>query len=410
MRITTGSRRSPFRGRKTATSARAIGAVIAVSALALTSACTIGNNSTNADSSQAANSSNGDREQKSKAHLKSNFKDGATSADITKPVEVTADEKIDSVSLVNPEGVEVKGTFNDDHTKWTASEKLGFGRTYTLEAKSGSEKLNETFTTVTPDYTLGYSLSPMDGSTVGVGQTIAIRFEGVPTDRKAIEKAISIETDPHVEGAFYWITNQEVRWRPEHFWKPGTKVSVKVDLYGVDLGDGAYGDADMSAKFTIGDETRAVVDDNTKTMTVYHNGEVIKTMPVSLGRDDQYPTPNGIYMIGDQHQSIVMDSRTYGLPLEAGGYKQDVAYATQMSYSGIYIHSAPWSVWAQGNTNTSHGCVNVSPENALWVLNNMGRGDIVEVKNTTGGTLNGADGLGDWNIPWSTWKGGNDNS
>ena len=35
------------------------------------------------------------------------------------------------------------------------------------------------------------------------------------------------------------------------------------------------------------------------------------------------------------------------------------------------------------------------------------RGDIVEVLNTTGPTLSGTDGLGDWNIPWDTWKAGN---
>ena len=101
-----------------------------------------------------------------------------------------------------------------------------------------------------------------------------------------------------------------------------------------------------------------------------------------------------------------MDSSTFGLT-GAGSYVTDVQYATQMSYSGIYIHAAPWSVYAQGNTNTSHGCVNVSVENAAWVFNNMKRGDIVEVKNTQGETLNGSDGLGDWNIPWKTWKAGN---
>ena len=304
--------------------------------------------------------------------------------------------------------MEVEGTFNKDRTTWTAGEKLGFGRQYTLKAKSGKETLKQTFTTVTAYGTQSYSLAPLDGSTVGVGQTIALRFDSAVADREAVEEAITVETSPKVEGAFYWITAQEVRWRPENYWKPGTEVTVTTDLYGVEIGDGVYGTADQEASFTIGDETRAVVDDATKTMTIYQNGQATKTMPVSLGRDGtEYATPNGVYMVGDQHESILMDSSTFGLAVENGGYKKDVAYATQMSYSGIYIHSAPWSVWAQGNTNTSHGCVNVSPENALWVLNNFKRGDIVEVKNTTGSTLSGSDGLGDWNIDWKTWKAGN---
>ncbi|HIW96017.1 MAG TPA: L,D-transpeptidase family protein [Candidatus Corynebacterium gallistercoris] len=408
VRITTPNR-SPIAalGRRAKKTTTAVGAVMAVGALAFTAACTIdqgsGSNNSEVSASSAANAQDTE-----KVELKSTVKDGSTSVPVSTPLEVSSTEKIDSVTLINPEGVEVEGTFNKDRTTWTAGEKLGFGRQYTLKAKSGKETLKQTFTTVTAYGTQSYSLAPLDGSTVGVGQTIALRFDSAVADREAVEEAITVETSPKVEGAFYWITAQEVRWRPENYWKPGTEVTVTTDLYGVEIGDGVYGTADQEASFTIGDETRAVVDDATKTMTIYQNGQATKTMPVSLGRDGtEYATPNGVYMVGDQHESILMDSSTFGLAVENGGYKKDVAYATQMSYSGIYIHSAPWSVWAQGNTNTSHGCVNVSPENALWVLNNFKRGDIVEVKNTTGSTLSGSDGLGDWNIDWKTWKAGN---
>ena len=88
----------------------------------------------------------------------------------------------------------------------------------------------------------------------------------------------------------------------------------------------------------------------------------------------------------------------------------EVDFATQMSYSGVFVHSAPWSVGAQGHTNTSHGCLNVSPSNAIWYYNNSKRGDILEVVNTVGNTLSGTDGLGDWNIPWDQWKVGNANT
>ena len=139
------------------------------------------------------------------------------------------------------------------------------------------------------------------------------------------------------------------------------------------------------------------IEDNVEVTTEPH---VVKTMPISMG-SASYPTPNGVYFLGDHNPSMIMDSSTFGLPTTAaGGYRSTVNYATQMSFSGIYVHSAPWSIAQQGNTNVSHGCLNVSPDNAKWFLENTTIGDIVEVKNTQGGQLSGTDGLGDWNIPY----------
>jgi lipoprotein-anchoring transpeptidase ErfK/SrfK len=223
----------------------------------------------------------------------------------------------------------------------------------------------------------------------------------------AAQKAIKITTNPPVEGAFYWLNNREVRWRPAQYWKPGTAVDVAVNTYGVDLGDGLFGQENVTTHFTIGDEVIATADDNTKIVTVRRNGEVIKTMPTSMGKNST-PTDNGVYLVGDRFTHIIMDSSTYGVPANSpNGYRLDVDWATQISYSGIFVHSAPWSVGSQGYTNTSHGCLNVSPSNAVWFYDNTKRGDIVEVLNTVGSTLPGTDGLGDWNIPWEQWKAGN---
>lgn len=382
-------------------------ASLSIALLGFTASCTIDrDNNEHQIESSSSTGKQGNGDEKAENKLTSNIKDGDDEVDVTEHVQVKAGQKIDKVSLINDAGEEVKGKFNDDKTEWTVPTKLGYSRTYTLTAKSGDKKLKQTFTTMTPGMTLDGALAPLDGSTVGIGQTIALHFDAPVEDRKAVEDAIIVETTPKVEGAFYWITAQDVRWRPEKYWEPGTKVNVKANLYGTKIGEGVYGGEDRSAKFTIGDDMRALVDDKTKTMTIKKNGKTVQTMPVSLGMDYQYPTPNGTYIIGDQHESLTMDSSTFGLT-GAGSYVTDVQYATQMSYSGIYIHAAPWSVYAQGNTNTSHGCVNVTVDNAAWVFNNMKRGDIVEVKNTQGETLNGSDGLGDWNIPWKTWKAGN---
>lgn len=184
-------------------------------------------------------------------------------------------------------------------------------------------------------------------------------------------------------------------------------MTVKADLYGKDFGNGIYGQQDSETNFTIGEEVLTKVDNSTKTLTVYRNGEEVKSFAIALGRDNSYDTPNGTYVVGDKHDSLVMDSRTYGLSLEAGGYVTPVNYATQLSWSGIYVHSAPWATWAMGQTNVSHGCINATPADAQWYMNTVKRGDPVEIVNTKGDTLPGTDGLGYWNIDWETIKAGN---
>ncbi|MDK4309191.1 L,D-transpeptidase [Corynebacterium accolens] len=347
-------------------------------------------------------------EQKEKSKLSASVKDGAEDVDPSKPVTVESTTQLKSVTMTNELGVEVEEKLSEDGKKWTTAEDLGYNHTYSIVAsdKDGNKK-NLSFSTSQAAGVAQVAMTPIPGSEVGVGQVIGVNFGTYITDRKAAEDTITVKTNPEVEGAFYWVNNQEVRWRPKEYWEPGTKVEVKVDQYGKDLGGGIYGGENTGTDFTIGDRTVALVDNATKTMKVYKNKELLRTIPVSLGRDYQYDTPNGRYVIGDQHQSLLMDSETFGLPHDAGGYSTEVDWATQMSYSGIYVHSAPWSVWAQGNSNTSHGCINVTPEAAQWFQNTVKRGDIVRVFNTYGETLNPMDGLGDWNLSWEEWSKGN---
>ncbi|KAB3520978.1 L,D-transpeptidase family protein [Corynebacterium sp. zg254] len=383
-------------------------AVVATSVaafLGLTAACTIDRGDSGSHNGDSASHSQG--EDGDSIGLTASVKDNAKGVKVTDTISVEGKD-MSTVTLTNDEGTEVAGEFNGDKSKWSSTEKLGYNRTYTLTAKSGDKTLKKTFSTTQADYVADSALSPLDQSTVGIAQSVALFFDTPVSNKKAVQDAITVETSNNTEGAFYWLTDQSLRWRPKEFWKPGTEVTVKSNLYGVEVSDGVFGDADREASFTIGDDVRAEVDDATKTMTVTKNGEVIKTMPVSNGRDSaQWATPNGTYTVGDQYDTLTMDSNTYGLAPENGGYVTPVNYATQMSWSGIYIHGAPWSVYAQGNTNTSHGCVNVSDANAQWVYENLKRGDVVIVKNTVGGQLDGHDGLGDWQIPWEEWSKGN---
>ena len=237
------------------------------------------------------------------------------------------------------------------------------------------------------------SITPNEGDVVGVAQPIIIRFPSAVPDRAVAEKAMRVTASgaegEELTGAFHWFSDTQVRWRPEAMWPGNTQVTVEA--------------GDTTRTFQIGDALVATADDATKVITVTRNGEVVRTMPTSMGKAG-YETPNGVYTVGDKQRDYVMDSTTLGVPLsDPEGYRVTVDTAVRMSNSGLFIHSAPWSTWAQGNTNTSHGCLNVSVADGEWFMQNSKRGDAIVVVNTTGGVMNGNDGLTDFSMPWGEW-------
>ncbi|MGQ4597877.1 Ig-like domain-containing protein [Nocardia sp. R6R-6] len=227
------------------------------------------------------------------------------------------------------------------------------------------------------------SINIADGEVVGVAQPIIITFKEPVTDHATAEQAIKITSSKPAPGHFYWRGDKQVRWRPEEFWPDNTDVQVQA--------------GGTTSSFRIGDAFVTTADDDTHTITITRNGEVVKEMPTSMGKP-KHETPNGTYIVGEQQRKMIMDSSTYGVPTtDPEGYKLEVEYATRISNSGIFVHAAPWSVAQQGVSNASHGCLNVSTENAKWFFENARRGDPVIVQNTQGGTLSTSDGLGDWN-------------
>lgn len=231
------------------------------------------------------------------------------------------------------------------------------------------------------------SLSPADGEVVGIAQPVLINFSKpvAAADQGRVQETVTVTTSPPQEGVFYWFGDKQLRWRPNQFWTPGTVVDVEA--------------GNTRTRYSIGDAFVTVADDATHMVTVTLNGKVVKTMPVSMGMD-RFPTPNGVYYLQERLPTVVMDSSTFGIPVQdpSGlGYKVNVQYASRMSWNGIYLHAAPWSVASQGKADVSHGCLNVSTDNAKWFMENSHRGDPVIVKNTKGGILSRGDGLGDWN-------------
>ena len=229
------------------------------------------------------------------------------------------------------------------------------------------------------------SFNPVSGATVGVAQPILINFQRPIADAGMAQDAIHISSTPPVSGKFYWVTPTQLRWRPLSFWPAHTAVHVDA--------------AGTIEDFVTGDQLIATADDATHQLTVTRNGTVEKTIPMSMGMAaGGHQTPNGTYYVLDKKASVVMDSSTYGVPVNSAyGYKVTVQDAVRFDNSGDYVHSAPWSVDDQGKRDVSHGCINISPSNAKWFIDNFGAGDPIVVKNSVG-TYSKNDGSNDWQL------------
>jgi lipoprotein-anchoring transpeptidase ErfK/SrfK len=227
------------------------------------------------------------------------------------------------------------------------------------------------------------TFNPVNGATVGVARPIYINFAVPISDHAMAEQAIHISSIPPVPGRFYWVGDSQVRWRPQDFWPKGTVVNIDA--------------AGAKSSFRVGDSLVANVDNATHQMTIVRNGNVEKTIPESMGKPG-HDTPNGTYYVLEKFPDIVMDSATYGVPnTSADGYKVHVQLAVRFDNSGNFVHSAPWSVADQGKRNVSHGCINISPDNARWFYDNFGSGDPIVIRNSVG-TYNKPDGASDWQM------------
>jgi lipoprotein-anchoring transpeptidase ErfK/SrfK len=335
---------------------------------------------------------------------------GATGVAPGEPVSVlVAEGKVGDVRLTGADGKVVAGKARPDGSGWDSAEPLGYRKTYKLTATAtGSDgkpvTRESTFTTAKPARQLGVSVNLDQGETVGVGMPLIFTFSGNVADKAAAEKALEVTAEPATEGAFRWFGDKQVTWRPKDYWKSGTKIKIHAAVYGKALGKGSYGREDKTITGTVGDKLVAVADGQTHQMTVSVNDKEVKTMPTSMGKPG-HNTPAGSYTVMSEHTGYTMNSATYGVPEDApGGYSTFVQYAVRLSYSGIFYHSAPWSVRQQGRTNVSHGCLNLSTENTKWLMDTSKKGDIVTVRNSGGPKLQPTDGWSVWQLSWDEWR------
>jgi lipoprotein-anchoring transpeptidase ErfK/SrfK len=213
------------------------------------------------------------------------------------------------------------------------------------------------------------SILPADGALVGVAHPVVVTFAAPVTNHTAAEGSIHVSSPGNMSGHFERPESNVVQWVPDRYWPAHSHVSVGVSA----------GIQELTTGFDTGDAFLGVASISAHTFTVSRNGEVLRTMPASMGKPSR-PTPVGHFTALEKQRSVVMDSRTIGIPLSSPeGYKITAQYAVRVTWSGVYVHSAPWSVDSQGHANVSHGCINLSPDNAAWYFDNVNVGDPIEV-------------------------------
>jgi lipoprotein-anchoring transpeptidase ErfK/SrfK len=346
--------------------------------------------------------------------LSMNVRKGARAVPVSTLLKVKAThQKLSSVEVTSEHGP-VAGKVSADGASWTAAQRLEPGTTYTVTATGTSEtgdQVTKTSRFRTQALSLSQqtypSISPLAGQTVGIGMPVIIHFDVPVTDHKSIEQSLHVTSTPAQPGSWHWLSDTEVHWRPKTYWKAGTDVTVDADINGVPAGGGIYGQMDKHVGFHIGDAHVYKVNTVTDQMRVFSNGRLIKTIPITTGEQPKYTTRSGVKVIIEKDRYHDMNSETIGIdPNSADGYNlKDVEYAMRLTYSGEFIHAAPWSVGSQGHSNVSHGCTGMSTSNAGWLFDMSQVGDVVEYVGTNR-PMEFTNGYGDWNESYQDYKAG----
>jgi len=317
------------------------------------------------------------------------------------------------VSVSGGAGV-LRGVLSADKLTWQSTGRLQPGVTYSVRGTAVDAKgLQKVYSARfrTENLALGKqtfpSFFPAPGATVGVGLPAIIKFDVPVKDHQSIQRHLKVTSVPAQAGAFHWISDTEVHWRPKTYWQPGTKVTVTADIDSVPAGNGVFGQKSRTTSFKIGRSMISKVNMRTDQLQVFKDGKLIRTIPITTGRQPKFTTRSGTKVIIEKYRHKRMNSETVGIAVNsADGYDiDDVEFAMRLTYSGEFLHAAPWSVGSQGRANVSHGCTGMSTENAGWLYNNSIIGDVVEYTGTSR-MMTLANGIGDWNLPFTQYAQG----
>jgi lipoprotein-anchoring transpeptidase ErfK/SrfK len=315
------------------------------------------------------------------------------------------------IALTNADGKVVAGALNRDRTSFTTTEPLGYGASYSWVGSvvghdGKAVPVQGNFTTINPTKQVNGQFQLADGQTVGVAAPVIIQFDAAIDDanRATVEKALKVTTDQPVEGSWAWLPDEvggsRVHYRTKDYYPAGTKVHVDAKLYGVKFGDDAYGAQDISLDFAIGRRQVVKAEASSHRIQVLDgSGAVIMDFPCSYGEADlpRNITRSGIHVVTEKYEDFYMSN-------PAAGYTNaHERWAVRISNNGEFIHANPSSAGAQGNSNVTNGCINLSTSDAEQYFQTAIYGDPVEVTGTSV-QLSYADGdLWDWAVSWDEW-------
>ncbi|APA94263.1 L,D-transpeptidase [Nocardia seriolae] len=316
--------------------------------------------------------------------------------------------RIDQLTLTNANGKQVTGTFDAARSKFTVNEALGYGATYTWAGTAtGTDNkpvaIDGKFTTISPKNTAPATVNIGDGQEVGIAAPIMLQFKGHVANKAAVEKALTVTATPATEGSWAWLQDDNggsrVHWRPREYWQPGTTVHVTAKLYGLDMGSGLYGDSDLTSDFKIGRSQIVRGNAPTHRVQVIRDGQTVFDFPCSYGEgnQDRNVTRSGIHVVSEKYEDFLMSNPPFYTNVRE-------RWAVRISNNGEFIHANPESAGAQGNSNVTNGCINLSTADAQAYFPTALYGDPVEITGTRI-QLSAADGdIYDWTIDWETWK------
>ncbi|WP_225831105.1 Ig-like domain-containing protein [Streptomyces sp. NK08204] len=339
-------------------------------------------------------------------------------ADPDKPLEVTVkgDGRITDVTAQDATGRYVAGELSADGSRWHSISPLAANAHYTVRVSTededgapGRKVISFDTSKPTVQKRLNITFGP-DAGEYGVGQPVTAQLDQDvkgKAQRAIVERALRVDSTPAVQGSWYWVSDKELHYRPKEYWPAHATIQVHSNLDGVKISDRLWGGASKPLKLTTGDKIVALTDAGSHQMKVYKNDEQIKQIPITTGKPG-FETRNGVKVVLSKQYFVRMRGTTIGISANSSdSYDLNVYYAARVTWSGEYVHAAPWSVGAQGYENVSHGCTGMSTSNAAWFFDTIHEGDIVKVVNSNGNDMEPfGNGFGDWNVDWNKWRAG----
>ncbi|SDY36768.1 Lipoprotein-anchoring transpeptidase ErfK/SrfK [Saccharopolyspora shandongensis] len=337
---------------------------------------------------------------------KVSFEPGADAGEVNPaaPITATVDRgRFDSIALANTDGKQVAGELSKDGKSWHATEALGYGKSYSWTGQAIGDDgkqvpVQGTFSTLQPKKTIRATINPTDNAEVGIAMPISVKFDEAVQDKAGIQRALTVQASVPVEGAWAWLSDRQVDWRPKEYWPAHTHVSVHAKLYGQSYGQGSYGLADLSTEFDIGRAQIVKAAVGTHRLVVMRNGEQVANYAASYGEeyDPGRNTPNGTFIVMQKNPVEIMDNPRYGY--------RDVrkTWAARFSNHGEFIHENQENAAALGKVNNSHGCINLSAADAKAYFDSALIGDPVEVTGSAS-TMPPQFDVYDWLLNWDQW-------